>query len=397
MAYYPHEKFDSQKVINEVMNSSELSALRASEKKNKKNIFRRILGIRVGKIFFVLGIVFLITAGSGCLMAYKINSTFDKITNSKNSVVKSVIRMLPMGDRFFQILPVESENELSAIDRIKSGDLDRLNILLLGIRGVGDPNGGLLTDTIIVLSVKPKTGEAAMISIPRDLYVKIPHRDYKHKINESYAVGFSDDKNKNLIERSQEGIEYSKKVVSGITGLDIHYAASVDFKAFEEIIDTLGGVTITLNKPFYEPNQFQEGSIYLPKGTQTIDGKTALLFARARFSSSDFDRARRQQQILISLKNKAISLGILTDPLKIISIFDSAGNHVRTDMELWEIQEMAAMAKKIDGSKVKKKVFDTSPDGLLYSSRDDNGSYILLPEGDNFSRIQEYCEGIFDN
>ena len=329
-------------------------------------------------------------------MAYKVNSTFDKITGSKNSVVKSVIKMLPLGDHFFQILPVESESELSAIERIKNGDLERLNILLLGIRGIGDPHGGLLTDAIMVLSVKPETGEAAMISIPRDLYVKVPYHDYEHKINEVYAVGFSEDKNKNLAERSREGLEYSKKAVSRVTGLDIHYAASADFKAFEEIIDTLGGVTITLNKPFSEMNQFEEGIISLPAGTQTIDGETALLFVRARFSTSDFDRAKRQQQVLISLKNKALSLGVLANPLKIISILDSVGNHVRTDMELWEIQETAAMAKKIDGTKIKKKVFDTSEEGLLYPSRDEKGSYILLPEGDNFSKIQEYCENIFD-
>ena len=393
MVHHSQEKFDSQKLIDEAVNSSGFGAFQASE---KKSIFRRILEFKVGKIFLVLGIVFLIIAGSGCLMAYRVNSTFDKVTGSKNSIVKSVIKMLPMGEHFFQILPVESESELSAVERTKSGDLERLNILLLGIRGIGDPNGGLLTDSIMVLSVKPETREAAMISVPRDLYVKIPYHDYKHKINEVYAVGFSEGKNKNLTERSQKGLEYSKKAVSKITGLDIHYAVSVDFKAFEEIIDTLGGVTITLNRSFTEMNQFKEGIISLPAGTQIIDGKTALLFVRARFSTSDFDRAKRQQQVLMSLKNKALSLGVMTDPLKIISILDSVGNHVRTDMELWEIQEMAAMAKRVDGSKVKKKVFDTSEEGLLYSSRDEKGSYILLPEGDNFSRIQEYCEGIFD-
>ena len=394
MTYYPsREKFDSQKVIDEVINSSEFSALRSPR---RKNIFRKILEFRIGKIFLILGIILLIVVGSGYLMAYKANSTFDKITGSKNSVVKSVIKMLPLGDRFFQILPAESEDELSAIDRVKNGDLKRLNILVLGIRGIGDSHGGLLTDTIMVISVKPETGEAAMISIPRDLYVKIPYHDYKHKINEVYEAGFLEDKSKNLAERSREGLRYSKKAVSKVTGLDINYAVSVDFKAFEEIIDTLGGVTITLDKPFAETNQFEEGVISLPAGTQTIDGKTALLFVRARFSSSDFDRAKRQQQVLMSLKNKAFNLGILTDPLKIISIFDSAGNHIRTDMELWEIQEMAAIAKRVDVSKVKKKVFDTSEKGLLYSSRDEKGSYILLPRGGNFSKIQEYCEGIFD-
>jgi len=394
MVYYPQKKFDSQEMIDEVISSPEFNTLQASK---RKSFLGGILKFKIGKLFLVLGIILLIVAGSGCLMAYKASSTFDEITGSKNSVVKSVIKMLPMGNHFFQILPVESESNLSAVDRAKSGELDRINILLLGIRGVGDPHGGLLTDAIMVLSVKPQTGEAAMISIPRDLYVKVPYHDYKHKINEVYAAGFSEDKTKNLAERSQEGLKYSKKAAAKVTGLDIHYAASADFKAFEEIIDTLGGVTITLSKPFYEPNQFEEGMISLPAGTQIIDGETALLFVRARFSSSDFDRAKRQQQVLTALKEKAFSLGVLANPLKIISILDSAGNHIRTDMELWEIQEMAAMAKKIDGTKINKKVFDTSSEGLLYSSRDEKGSYILLPAGDNYSKIQECCENIFDD
>jgi len=242
----------------------------------------------------------------------------------------------------------------------------------------------------MIMSVKPRTGEVTLISIPRDLYVEMPNHNYKNKINEAYALGMRDGKD------WKEGLKYSKQVVADITGLDIHYAASVDFKAFKEIIDTLGGITITLDKPFSETNQFAEGIIELPAGRQIIDGNTALLFVRARFSSSDFDRARRQQQVLLAIKEKAFSLGVLSNPLKIISILNSIGNHVRTDAELWEIQELAVMSKRLDTSNVKRKVFSTGKDGLLYASRDNKGSYILLPEGDNFDKIREVCGGIFE-
>jgi LCP family protein required for cell wall assembly len=383
MVYYPPEKqFDVKEIIKQDQDTKESSQLESVQKKNKRKLFVRKAALILTMFVFMVVI-------SGGYVIYKANSTFDKITGQQNSVLESLIRILPLGGNFFQVLPVEGES-MSAMDKIKNSELDRLNILILGMRGVNDPNGGLLTDTIMVVSIKPRTDKVALISIPRDLYVDIPHHDYKNKINEVYALGVKDSGS------YKGGLEYSKEAVSEVTGLDIHYVASLNFKAFKEIINTLGGVTITLDKPFSEKNQFAEGVIDLPAGKQTMDGDTALLFVRARFSTSDFDRARRQQQVLLAIKEKAFGLGILYNPMKILSILNSLGNHVRTNAELWEIQEMAVMLRKIDGLNVKRKVFDTSKDGLLYASRDSNGSYILLPEGGNFDKIQEKCRNIFN-
>jgi len=380
MVYYPPEKrFDLDRIMKQDINPSNPEH---PEKEGKKKLSLR-------KTAVILGMLILIAIVSGGYFIYKASSTFDQVTGEQNSIMKSIIMMLPLSDNFFQILPVEG-NEGSVMDRLKNNKLDRLNILLLGIRGVNDPNGGLLTDTVMIMSVKPRTGEVALISIPRDLYVEMPNHNYKNKINEAYALGIKDGKD------WKEGLKYSKQAAADVTGLDIHYVASVDFKAFKEIIDTLGGITITLDKPFSETNQFAEGIIELPAGRQIIDGDTALLFVRARFSSNDFDRARRQQQVLLAIKEKAFSLGVLSNPLKIISILNSIGNHVRTDAELWEIQELAVMSKRLDTSNVKRKVFSTGKDGLLYSSRDSKGSYILLPEGDNFDKIREVCGGMFE-
>ncbi len=375
MVYYPPEKqFDIDRIVNQKDDGSGLKVIQ--KKRRKRTLFKKTI---------IVFIVFVFLFGG--YMIYKTNSAFDKITGEQNSIVKSFIKMLPFGDNFFQILPIEEET--SVIDKLKNGELDRLNVLILGIRGADDPNGGLLTDTMMVVSIKPKAGKTALISIPRDLYVDIPYHDHKNKINEVYVDGIKDG-------GWQNGLKYSKKAVSTVTGLDIHYAASVDFKAFKEIIDTLGGIRITLARPFSETNQFEEGVIELPAGSQTIDGDTALLFARARFSTSDFDRAKRQQQLLIAIKEKAFSLGVVSNPVKIISILNSLGNHVRTDAELWEIKELVTVMKKIDTTSVRRKVFDTSKDGLLYASRDKNGSYILLPEGGNFNEIREACEDIFE-
>ncbi len=375
MVYHsPEEQFDIDRIVNQKDDGSSLEM--AQKKRQKRKPFKKIIIIFTVFIFLF-----------GGYMTYKTNSAFDKITGEQNSVVKSFIKMLPFGNNFFQILPIEEK--VSVVDRLKNNELDRLNVLILGTRGVNDPNGGLLTDTMMVVSIEPKTGKTALISIPRDLYVDIPYHDYKNKINEVYVDGIKDGGWKN-------GLKYGKKAVSDVTGLDIHYAINVDFKAFKEIIDILGGVRITLARPFSETNQFEEGVIELPAGSSIIDGDTALLFARARFSTSDFDRAKRQQQLLIAIKERAFSLGVISNPVKIISILNSLGNHIRTDAELWEIKELVAVMKKIDTTDVKRKVFNTSNGGLLYSSRDSNGSYILLPEGGNFDQIHRACEDIFE-
>ena len=358
---------------------SQFNSFKVKHKKNRKKLFRKTA------IFFCVFAFFIIISGG--YMAYKASSTFDSMTGEKHSLVKGFIKMLPFGGSFFQIFPTENEKE-STIEKLKNNRLDRLNVLILGIRGINDPNGGLLSDTIMVVSLEPKTGKVALISIPRDLYVEMPHHNFKNKINEVYVHGIED-------EDWKRGLKYSKEVVEDVTGLDIHYSTSVDFKAFKEIIDTFGGVTITLDRPFSEKNQFAEGVIELPAGRQVIDGDTALLFVRARFSTSDFDRAKRQQQVLLSIKEKAFSLDVLSNPAKIISILNSLGNHVKTDAELWEIKELIVLMQKINTTDVKRKVFDTSEKGLLYASRDDKGSYILLPEGDNFGEIREVCRGIF--
>ncbi len=359
--------------------SSQFNSFKVKHKKNRKKLFRK-----TAVVFCVLAFFIIIPSG---YMAYKANSTFDMMTGEKNSLVKGFIKMLPFSGSFFQIFPIEDEEE-STIEKLKKNKLDRLNVLILGIRGVNDPNGGLLSDTIMVISLEPKTGKIALISIPRDLYVEMPHHNFKNKINEVYVHGIED-------ENWKKGLKYSEEAVADVTGLDIHYATSVDFKAFKEIIDTFGGVTITLDKPFSERNQFAEGIIELPAGRQVIDGDTALLFVRARFSTSDFDRAKRQQQVLLAIKEKAFSLGVLSNPAKIISILNSLGNHVKTDAELWEIKELIVLMQKINTTDVKRKVFDTSESGLLYASRDDNGSYILLPEGDDFEKVREACRSIF--
>lgn len=344
--------------------------------------------------FWILFLV-VILVGVGGTLVYKTGFTFSQMNVKINNV-------LPL-----------AEDEPTP-----QPDPDRINILLLGLRGEGDPDGGLLTDSIMVISYKKSTGQVALISIPRDLYVTMPGEQYKEKINFAYALGFEKRNG------AAGGLLYSKIAISKVTGLNITYAISVDHAAFKEIVDILGGVDIYLAKPFIEDKQWTNGGdagpswafsiqtetattsegvqttqkwvFEIPAGNSHLDGNTALYFVRARYSSSDFDRVARQQQVLLVIKSKAFSLGVLANPVKLFQIMDSLGKNIRTDMTAADIGNLLTLYPKVDTKNVIHKVFDTTPEGLLYQTKIDNGPYILLPQGDNFDKIQEVCKTIFN-
>jgi len=305
-------------------------------------------------------------------------------------------------------------------------DPDRVNILLLGVRGIDDPGEGkLLADAIVLCSIKKSTKQVALISLPRDIFIKPLGFAKGEKINFFYALG--EEK-----KWAGGGLEYMKRVISEITNLYIDYAISANFQAFEKVVDELGGLTIYLDQPFEEYLQWvQEGeeesqywvkkeitqpifnsststststptstprevwAFYLPAGQNILDGEAALYYVRSRYSTNDFDRMRRQQNVLMAIKDKALSLGVLANPVKIYNLLDILGNNVLTDMDLDDLKELVNLAQSFDPSKIKTKIFDTSPQGLLYYTFIDE-IYVLLPAGGNFERIQEVCKNIFD-
>ncbi|MEK7121470.1 MAG: LCP family protein [Patescibacteria group bacterium] len=265
---------------------------------------------------------------------------------------------------------------------------NRFDVLILGLRGEDDPDakdgGPLLTDTIMVLSYDKITKKASLISIPRDLYVKISARggpayggDKKNKINTAYEYGHY---NKN------GGINFTKELVSKITGVYIDKAVVLDFSSFEKIIDQVGGIDIVLANPFTEKQQWGY-EFSLPAGPNHLNGKNALYYARSRLSSDDFDRSRRQQEVIFALKEKLTNLNFWSDPLKTLSILNSIRSNIKTDVNIWNTKELLNLAKEVESSgKVNKYIMTT--ENLLYESRA-NESFILLPKGDNFTQIKQ--------
>jgi LCP family protein required for cell wall assembly len=267
-----------------------------------------------------------------------------------------------------------------SLTQLKGEGSGRVNILLLGIGGPGH-DGPNLSDTMLVMSIDPKTKDVAMLSIPRDLYVKIPGHG-TGKINGANSDG---------------GPLLAEKVVSNIIGVPIHYYIQVDFSGFKQAIDAVGGVDVTVTKTlsdnFYpcddtSKNKFGYCPIYFKAGTQHLNGTKALQFARSRETTSDFDRAARQQQVIIALRQKALEASTLTNPIALGSLIDAVGSHVKTDMQLSDMKKLALIAKEVDTTKVVTKVLSTGPEGLLV----EDGPYV--PTG--FGYIEVPAAGTFN-
>jgi len=340
------------------------------EQEKPKNKFYKKAWFRV-----LLAVIILILAVGGFMM-YRTGVTLSKIS-TKDGFLNAL----------WKSIPGLGPNTLAGQ---KQG---QINVLLLGMRGNDMPGGGLLADSIIVAMIRPSENKVALVSIPRDLWVSYPDSSQQGKINSINAFFGEKDEGKGLAEM--------KKIVGEVTGLEIHYAVSIDFKGFTQLVNTVGGVDVYLDQPFSEPKQFEgeaAANFSLPAGKNHIDGQKALFFVRARYASSDFERAKRQQLVLVALKDKLLSLGTLTDFGKVNNILTVLGDDVRTDMDVAEMRKFFDLANKIQDPKISQKVLDTTPEGLLFSSNTETPegkTYILLPSGGNYDKIHEMIQKIF--
>lgn len=283
------------------------------------------------------------------------------------------------------------------IDPVKlNGEGDgRVNILLLG-KGGGDHPGADLTDTIIIASIDPIAKEAALFSLPRDLWVRAPEL-WSMKINsvyssakdKAYSMNESDDAG-----AEKAGINAIESVVKSITGVPIHYYVMVNFTAFEQAVNAVGGVTVNVSEPLYDYVQAWDNNnnpLIADVGVQQFNGKKALLYARSRSTSSDFARGERQRQIIVALQEKVMQLGTFSNPVAVTKLINTVGSNVYTDLSLSEIMRIYEIGKEIPSSKIASFSL-TDEDNVLVKTDNINGASVVVPRAGVFSydAIQSY-------
>lgn len=290
----------------------------------------------------------------------------------------------------------------SADTKLKGEKNDRINILLLGIGGKGH-DGGLLTDTIMLASIKPSENKVSLLSIPRDLSVPIEGMGWQ-KINSVNA--YAEMKNP-----GSGGLAISQ-TVSDLFQIPIDYYLTVDFTGFEKIIDDLGGVKINVENTFDDykypilgnedaPWEERWEHLHIEKGEQAMDGKLALKYVRSRHAygveGSDFARSRRQQKILEAVKEKVLSLNILFKPTTISKMISDIADNYQSNLKVWELVKLWNLAKSIKSENIINRVLDNSPSGLLVDTVGLDGAYLLAPRNGDFAEIQYLVSNIFND
>lgn len=222
---------------------------------------------------------------------------------------------------------------------------ERLNVLLLGIDTREESRELQNTDTVIVLTFDPVGETAAMLSIPRDTLVDIPGVG-KDKVNSAYAHGGT----------GSRGAELARRTVEGLLEIPIHSYALIDFPAFRSTIDSVGGVLVDARRPLrderYPTPDYGIERIRFLAGPQLMDGEDALRYARSRYDSNDFSRARRQQAVLFALRSRLAQAGIFRLP----GIVEDVGPLVRTTFDPGDVLRLARTALAIDASEIRSEV-----------------------------------------
>ncbi len=272
------------------------------------------------------------------------------------------------------------------------------NFLVIGI-GDKEHEGSDLTDTIIVASLDEESKLVTMMSIPRDLYIEDDEVG-NSRINETFYHG------KKYYDDEEKGFTYLKDKVEEVTGIEIHYWVKINFEGFKDLVDALGGIDIYVEEsicdPYYPKDEtFLYETFSIEEGMHHMDGETALKYARSRKTTSDFDRADRQQKIIYAIKEKALKTETILNQQKLKNLLNALKENIDTNIKIKEILTLGSMAEDFSKENINQRLIHDDPTkcgGFVYPPKPENylGMFVLIPAG-GFERIQQYADLNFNH
>lgn len=317
-----------------------------------------------------------------------------------------------------------------AINLTKS-EKSSFNIALLGIGGAKH-DGPELSDTIILANVNVKQNKVHMFSLPRDLWFP----DSSDKINSVYATA----------QEKNNGIAAVENMLNKIMGQKIDYVVVLDFKGFVTLIDYLDGIDVNVANTFDDYSYPIDGKeddacgksetdiseftatasaetdmwdffacrykhVHVDKGSNHMNGETALEFVRSRHGvgveGSDFARSRRQQLVITAIKDKALSLGVLLNPVKLIGVYNILKDNINTNIDVEKIDDFIKLANKLKDGQIQNYVIDQGDlsvprYGLVVNppiSEEYRSKWVLIPRvgNGNFTEIQQYVTCLLED
>ena len=272
---------------------------------------------------------------------------------------------------FGQVLPTWTGNK-------------RVTVLLLGVDERAQETGPWRSDTIMVLTLDPAAKLAGVLSIPRDLWVPIPGYS-DGRINTAHFLG-------DLYKHTGGGPGLARATVEYNLGVPIDYYVRLNFQAFVSLVDMIGGVDIyvekDINDPLYPDHAYGYDPLYIPAGWHHFNGEMALKYARTRHSSNDFDRARRQQQVMSAILEKVTNIGLLPDlAKKAPEIYKMLEASIQTDMALDQMLALANLATQVDRGTIRYGVIDQTCTQPWITP---DGAQVLVPLRDKMREVRDY-------
>ncbi|MGF7535409.1 LCP family protein [Bacillus mexicanus] len=216
-------------------------------------------------------------------------------------------------------------------------------MLLLGVDG--DDFKSNRSDTIMVAVVNPEKSKVSLLSIPRDLRVTIPGYEGHDKINAAFAKG---------------GVDLAAKTIENEFGISLDYYATINFKGFQEMVDTIGGLEIDVEKDIKFSDRITHTMFTLEKGKQKLTGIQALNYARFRKDAEgDYGRMRRQQQVIKAIVDQTISLRNIPKIIDIIKVVD---NNFDSNISYKDLGLLALKMRNLNSENIETVDFKSGPD-----------------------------------
>lgn len=261
---------------------------------------------------------------------------------------------------------------------------NRVSILLMGIDQRCDEAGPAHTDTMMVLTIDPVGLSAAMLSLPRDLWVEIPNFGVD-RINQANYYG-------EIYEYPGGGQALAVQTVEALLGVPIDYYVAVNFDAFVEVVDLIGGIDIDVPEAIDDPNYPDQCYGYDPfsiaAGEQHLDGEAALKYARTRATfGGDVDRAGRQQAVILAVRQKIFDLNSIPQLIaQAPQLWQTSQENVRTNMSLDEAIQLALLVQDIPRESIRTAVLDFN---YVYNETTPDGRQVLVPVRENIRQLRD--------
>ena len=262
---------------------------------------------------------------------------------------------------------------------------ERVNVLVMGIDQREHEQGPWRTDTMLVLTIDPVTMSGGMLSIPRDLWVPIPGYE-EGRINTAHYLG-------EIYDYPGGGPALAAKTVQYNLGVPIHHYARFNFGAFERMVDLIGGIDVyveaEISDPAYPDEAYGYDPFYLEAGWRHLNGEMALKYARTRHSAGgDFDRAKRQQQVIMAIFEQVTRLDLLPQLApRAPELWQTLQGSVVTDLTLDQIIALAQLASEVDREQIRYVVIDEYYT-QFWSTPDEQ--QVLIPLRDRIRELRDY-------